>query len=401
MDAIDYGRIVEGPSDIILWLFIGLLLTYHIVRFFNKYSIRGKTIFLLLITYHFFFAFAYWNNTLCEYEDSNLYYEHALNGFYGSSVVDYLRPGTAFITLLLLPLVQGLHLSYFSCFMLFSFFGFWGFLFLFKTFFELGGLKGLKIIGFILFPTLLFLPNLHIWTVAIGKDSLIFCALTAIFYALIRIKGRWLLLSIATIFVFMIRPHIFLVLGISLLIVLTMENRKKLSVYFGLIPAGLGVLFFGANYFLVKIIGRGSIWDMYDILEEKSQTYASVYVGTTGSGIDMTTYSIPIKMFTYLFRPFFESLSPTWIVASIENLVLLILSLSMTRPSFIKWLKKSHWVIKAMLLYAFLGVMLLSFTSSNFGIMVRQKTMFVFVLFICPLLFYSDRRRTMNFRKNG
>src|SRR5690606_40547964 len=50
--------------------------------------------------------------------------------------------------------------------------------------------------------------------------------------------------------------------------------------------------------------------------------------GSVGSAVDLGSYSWPMRMFTYLFRPlFFDAHNFTSFLASFENLIYLILSI--------------------------------------------------------------------------
>ncbi|MCD6400706.1 MAG: hypothetical protein J7L73_02140, partial [Anaerolineales bacterium] len=55
---------------------------------------------------------------------------------------------------------------------------------------------------------LLFLPGLHFWTCAIGKDSLIFFGITLYLWSLLNLKTRWLGYVVGFGVTFLIRPHI-------------------------------------------------------------------------------------------------------------------------------------------------------------------------------------------------
>ena len=76
-----------------------------------------------------------------------------------------------------------LNMSYFSNTLLFSLFGFMG-----LTFFYIVALQTVpynKIIsGYVLFPLIFFLPNLHFWSSGVGKDTTLFLCIGMFTYGL-------------------------------------------------------------------------------------------------------------------------------------------------------------------------------------------------------------------------
>ena len=109
-----------------------------------------------------------------------------------------------------------------------------------------------------------------------------------------------------------------------------------------------------------------------------------------GGSIDISSMSIFLKMFTYSFRPLpYEAFSLLSFISSIDNLILLVFfilsifsvifskgkkfSLSLSHPTENRWF----------LLIFSLGVMITSsLITSNLGISVRQKWMYM------PILIY-------------
>lgn len=113
---------------------------------------------------------------------------------------------------------------------------------------------------------------------------------------------------------------------------------------------------------------------------EKRQSYNT----EGGGGVDIANMSLPMQLFTYVFRPIiFEARSITALAASLDNLILLYLfilgiySLIKKRPqSFTEENRKFMWV------YVILSWIVLAMTTANLGISVRQKWMFT------PILIY-------------
>src|SRR5690606_3507262 len=104
--------------------------------------------------------------------------------------------GTMFMYALNFPFTNLLGMSYLSNTLLFSLFGFMG-----MAFFYMVSVKTIpfsKIInGYALFPLLFFLPNLHIWSVAVGKDLLLFLCIGIFVYGVMAPMKRISLLVLS------------------------------------------------------------------------------------------------------------------------------------------------------------------------------------------------------------
>jgi len=99
-------------------------------------------------------------------------------------------------------------------------------------------------------------------------------------------------------------------------------------------------------------------------------------------GIDISVMSLPMQLFSYLFRPLpFEAHNIFALASSIENIFLLLVFLSAIRGML---LHKRYNVVESriyMWLYVLMTWGILASTTANLGISVRQKWMFVPVLF--------------------
>lgn len=100
-----------------------------------------------------------------------------------------------------------------------------------------------------------------------------------------------------------------------------------------------------------------------------------------GGGVDIANMSLPMQLFTYMFRPLiFEARSITALAAAIDNLILLYLfvvgiyALIKKRSQNFTENRKFMWI------YAILAWMILAMTTANLGIAVRQKWMFAPIL---------------------
>src|SRR5690606_5366738 len=101
-------------------------------------------------------------------------------------------------------------------------------------------------------------------------------------------------------------------------------------------------------------------------------------------GIDISRMSLPMKLFTYLFRPMpFEAHNLPAFAASLDNLVLLVLVVggmaAMLRRNATTALEANRAFLW---LYVLASWVILASTTANLGISVRQKWMFL------PMLVY-------------
>jgi hypothetical protein len=102
------------------------------------------------------------------------------------------------------------------------------------------------------------------------------------------------------------------------------------------------------------------------------------------SGVNMATYSLPEKIFTFWFRPLFlDAPGFLGVVVSIENFIYLLLFGKILRLNFFKFWKKAPSHVKSCFMIFFLTSIAMTFIMSNLGIMIRQKTMIMyFMLFV-------------------
>ena len=127
------------------------------------------------------------------------------------------QQGTLFIYALNYYPSNVLGLSYFTGTMLYSCIGFIGLTYFYIIAIELIP-KNPKFNGIYLFPLLFFLPNLHFWSCAVGKDSLLFFCIGTFIYGLLDPYKRLPILILTLVLSYFIRPHItlFMLLGFGI-----------------------------------------------------------------------------------------------------------------------------------------------------------------------------------------
>ncbi|MAP55562.1 hypothetical protein [Altibacter sp.] len=286
-----------------------------------------------------------------------------------------------------------LDLSMFTGNMLYALVGYTAFIYWFKIFKSLfpNGviLNGLTLFRVPLFPLLLFLPNLHFWSSGIGKDAILFFCISIFLYALLDIKKRLGLMGVSILLSLLIRPHItlFLLLAFSLgyLIDGRLKVYQKIAVFL-VLAIGFASIF---NY-VVQFIQLESL-EVSSVEEFASTRVSNLSEQRTESGVDISAYPFPLKVFTFLYRPlFFDIIGVFAILSSFENVILLLFTVTVLVNKPIIAFRKGSYILKGAIIFFIMGSVSFSLILGNLGIMLRQKNMFIpgFLLFGIWVLYY-------------
>lgn len=312
--------------------------------------------------------------------DSTTYFQGALS----PAVPGALLVSSNFIRAILRVFITYFHLGYVSCFLIFNFLGIIGILlFYWVVKRNIQHPKTLKILNFSL-----FLPGLSYWTCAIGKDALIMTAIGAITYGFSDSKNIRLVTGISgLILAFMVRPHIYLILVAALFLAFQFSRSRSVAAL-GSKVVLMGLLMVSAylSYpFIVKFVGLGEVSSV--AISEFVESRESKNI--SNSSIDFSNYSVPEKYFAYLFRPlFFDARNGMMMVASTENIILLLFVLS-TLPAFRLFfsLFRESFGFRFQVIALIIFINIFPLTNSNLGIAVRQKYMILPTLFfLCIVL---------------
>ncbi|MCP9199901.1 hypothetical protein MKO06_08290 [Gramella sp. GC03-9] len=372
-------------------IFILFLVSQGIFKSFSKkhrFFDRRKMNYLFF--YHFFFAGVYYTYALFNNSDSKLYFWRPKLS--DSSWWSYFGTSTTFIDFLSYPFIHYFNFNYEMMMVLYSWMGYLGFLFAYLFFRENIPLK-IKIFKNIDFLTLiLFLPNMHFWTASLGKGAPIFMGLMIFAYAIKRPANRKLILIFSSVMIYFIRPHVFLFIAAGTVLgYMTGQEKiafwKKLLIYFGMI----GSLIFVQD----TILGMAGLDESENLVEgfEQFSEDRGSELAKSGSGVNMTNYPLPLKLFTFWFRPLFlDAPGALGLIVSVENLIYLLLFLKILRKDFINFLKKSPTTVKMSLTVFFLASLAMSFVMSNLGIIMRQKSMVMYFLFFVIYYFLAQKK---------
>ena len=346
------------------FLVVLFLFAFWLIYLFRKEG--NLKIFILLLLYHtgmsvFYYAFQPWPPL-----DTAAYYQFA---FEAKNLYDSSAVGKQYVSLVLYPFVKYMHLSFFSGFMLFNVIGFIGLLFFYITMKSLlnNSEKAIKFLNIII-----FLPGISYWTAPISKESIMFLGITMILYSLVNLGKRFIYFSLACIFIALIRPHIFVMIIVALLIAMVFLAKTKLIQKLIFLPL-LFILLVPAHSLLLQQtkLDTVDLETAEEFIEERGVNWGG------GSGVDIQNYNPVFKFFTYLYRPLFVDVhSVPAALASCENLIYLIISLQMLSFKFLKFIKnEKNLFLSFNLLFFFIGAVLLSHTEGNLGTAVRHKIM--------------------------
>lgn len=359
--------------DIFILVLIAALGYLFIQSFTTKLSeqnmITLKKLFffhILFGTYFCFFvqgdAIGYWKQakfmTYTDFiysltQDQGTYFIYALN-YYPSNILD---------------------LSYFTGTMMYSLIGFIG-----LTYFYVIAVKLIpnnpEFKGYYLFPLLFFLPNLHFWSCAVGKDTLLFFCIAIFTYGLMQPVKRMPMLFIGLLLAYFIRPHmtLFMLLGFGLAYFSGNNISVVQRVLFIGIMIGMAIIILPKVMEFAKI-EEASVDSFNKFSEKKASSLNTSY---SNSAIDTTSYPFPLKVFAFLYRPFFFDINgiPS-VLASFENLLLLLLSLTVLKNKPLQTFRSAPFVIQGMVYFLIIGTIAFSQSLGNVGIMIRMRNMFL------------------------
>lgn len=297
----------------------------------------------------------------------------------------YYGTGTTFLQFICYPLVKYLNISFYIGGLLFGILGFLGLAYIYLIVRKFTK-NHIILYSYSFFPLLLFLPNLHFWSSGIGKDSIMFFGLMVFLNALFQFKKKFIWGVLALILIYHIRPPMSFFLLASAFIAVFIDSKLQAGYKIALSVLMLSSLALLYN----KVLSSVNIDKLdKDSIEQYSTTHIANLSKDSNSGVNTEKYPLPLKIFTFLYRPlFFDINGPLAIVASFEDLLLLWLSLFMIfKLKLYAIFKKAPFQIKTLMLYFIIASVAFSLILSNLGIMLRMKIMVEPALLI--FLFWS------------
>ena len=346
--------------------------------------------------YHMFFGLVYWTYGQFNRSDSVNYFNNTK--YRWKEWFDAYSAGTDFVEWLAFPWVRWLGFNYDMMMFLTTWLGFWGFVY-FYLFFKENLRFNPKFEGYDAITIFMFLPNMHFWTASLGKGAIIFTGIGFLVYGLSWPGKRIPHMLFGGYLCYMIRPHILfaILIGMGVGFVLGKEKVPLYQKYLVAIGA-IGVSIFVYEDLLV-FLG----YDPNNVVAsfEEESALNSQRLQSAGSGVDMGSYSLPFKLFTFWFRPLFiDSPNIIGLVVSMENALYIYMFSKILNKDFIKYIQVAPAMVK-MSAVVFISISLsMTFVMSNLGIIIRQKSQIMyFMLFV--IVAFMDWQKTNRIRKRA
>ena len=357
----------------------------------------GHNISLIIFSVHTFYCIVYW------YVGTQVGYSDAIWYFNVSLIYDFnWLPGNFFVISTTKVFTDILGLNMLNTFLVFNIFGIIGIQFLLRVLLDIWP-KSRNIISYMPYFIIL-LPGHSFWSSAIGKDGLAYLSVCLLLYGMHFNKYSYLIISIFL--MFLVRPHIAFVMLISFLITFVVSRLNK-SLFQYLIFIFAIVTIFSVSAIVIKYVGIKS-FSLDALLEfiksrgEMGLGGGSTYTNVCNAGYCTQSGTFSSMVFRYLFSPlFYDAKNVTAILFSLESLFLLIF--------FIKYiLFKLTYILKNVripiicysLIHSITLIVLLSLTTVNTGIALRQKYMILPFLFIIGSMAAKNYYIKSKYRKN-
>ncbi len=327
----------------------------------------------LFYVWHTAFCISFYVYSLNQAADATIYYRVSQrwdDGF------DFGTRGVYFLTSVF---SSTLGMSYGGVFLVFNLFGFCGMLALASVLRELSA-NSTTTAREIAFLTILT-PGLSFWSSAIGKDGLSFMATGLAVWATLRLERRYAALALSCLTMVLVRPHMVGILLASLAAALLFSTRisigRKIALVTLIVPAAITAVRFGTEY-----VGLGEATGIEDV-EDYFSVRQSRNLGG-GSSVDIASMSMPARLLTYLCRPFFfDASGALGLIVSLENMGLVaLLGYGACVRLGGRRSRLDPVCLMFVLFYSTASWFVLANATSNLGIAIRQKWMFLPMLIV-------------------
>ena len=337
------------------------------MAFVERTRTRAAIFFLAFLT-HIGTTILYYFWVQTTVADTILYYDDPYS-FYGTGF----GMGTRFVIYMVQYLKDILGGTYLDYFLLFQAFGFWGVVLMMRIFEEIHIELGTKQSPFTYL--LFFLPSIHFWTSAIGKDAPLFLAASLAVWSAMQLRRRFIAFGLSILIMVLFRPSIALAALMALALSAFIDPRNsvgtKLVLLLAAFAAVVPVLGTVENTFRVDVTSAESVSDFFQ--------YQSEISAQDEGGSAVVGASYPVRIFSLLFRPLFVDANGAFgLIASLENLFLMFILFQMLRNfGSVKKLVRSVFFVRFGSIFAVVLILLLGFVYYNVGLGLRQKVMFM------------------------
>lgn len=345
--------------------------------------------------YHMFFGLVYWTYSQFNRSDSQMYFRYTE---ISTNWSNNFHAGTEFVHWLSYPFIKWFGFNYDMMMFLSCWLGFWGFVY-FYLFFKENLRFNPKFEGWDAITVFMFLPNMHFWTASLGKGAVIFAGIGFLVYGLSWPSKRIPHIAFGSFLCYMVRPHILfaILIGMGVGFVLGKEKVPVYQKYMVVIFAiGMSIYVYAD---LLSFLGYDPN-NVLDSFEEESALNRG-RLQSAGSAVTMGSYSMPMKLFTFWFRPLFiDSPNALGIAISFENALYIYMFSKILKKDFLKYIRVAPAMVK-MSAVVFLSISVsMTFVMSNLGIIIRQKSQIMyFMLFV--VVAFMDWQKTNRIKKRA
>jgi hypothetical protein len=160
--------------------------------------------------------------------------------------------------------------------------------------------------------------------------------------------------------------------------------------------SGVGIAFYFIYSDVLRLVG---IDESEFVSQGLDLTHRATELTKATSGVEITSYSLPFQLFTFLYRPLFvDGPGVLGIIVSFENVFYLVITLRILTFAGIRYLIRSNFLVKTAMV-SFLTVSIaLAQISGNLGLAIRQKSQ-VMLLFMFVIISFLDDRKFTAYRR--
>ncbi|WP_354686948.1 hypothetical protein [Cupriavidus necator] len=263
--------------------------------------------------------------------------------------------------------------SFLGAFFVFNIFGSIGLLAFDSALRIAGAGKGIWVQRFC--TLIILLPSVSFWSAGIGKDAIAFMATALALWANMALARRFWLMALAVAAMFTVRPHMAAMMVLALSVAMLASARVSLARRAALagivLAAAVAIVPFALEYGGLSEINSAD--DVTAYVETRQG-----YNQEGGGAISIHDMSLPMQLFSYVFRPLpFEASSAFGLAASVDNVVLLLL-FALGGWGMLRGRGQARLGNRAFLWsYCAMAWLSSALMTANMGISVRQKWMFL------------------------
>ena len=277
---------IDDIVGIILVLLIGVVVTLICAKAF----LVPRRWALVLFIWHTFFSLVYAWVVINFMGDATMYYQEAQVG------INEFHFGVTSVIFIANLIYKFLDLSFLGLGMFFSIFGVIGLLAFDASLRHVtrDTSRNIKLLALII----VFLPSISFWSAGLGKDAISFMAIGLALWASLNLTKHKLLMVFAIASMLLVRPHMagLMVIALTFAVMIGKNMNMLQRIFFVSVALVTALLMvpFALDYAGVKDV---SVQGLMSYIEKRQLYNWKGY----GGGIDISSMSFPMQMFTYLF----------------------------------------------------------------------------------------------------